>query len=256
MIFKNLQLKEFLDFYHNMYNCPDFMVDDPVSIPHKFTKYHDIEISAFLTAILSWGKRSQIIIAAQKLMKLMQHKPYEFILYSNEKELQAFNRYVYRTFNSTDLLIFIHNLKRIYSLYPTLEDAFLEGGVNLPLEVLISNFRRNFFRGMDLERTHKHLPDPLKGSAAKRMNLFLRWMVRHDANGVDFGIWKKLKPMQLICPLDTHSGATARKLGLLQRRQNDWKAAVELTNNLKLLDKEDPVKYDFALFGLGWYEKF
>ncbi len=249
-------LREFLDHKVKQYNSPDFLASDPIQIPHKFSLKEDIEISGFLTATIAWGNRKSIIKNASLLMDLMDHAPYEFIMGHTEGDLRALKSFVHRTFNGTDLQYFIRALKHIYTTHKGMEALFSNHAEKSTLQPAISNFKESFFYLPHQQRTQKHISDPLKGSAAKRINMFLRWMVRDATTGVDFGIWKSLNPAQLSCPLDVHSGNVARKLGLLTRKQNDAKAVAELDTNLRLLDQQDPVKYDFALFGLGVFEKF
>lgn len=240
------------------YNHPDFIGTDPIQIPRRFSKKEDIEIAGFLSSVIAWGQRTTIINNANRLMEKMDNSPHDFILNFRESDLKPFTQFVHRTFNGDDALAFLHSLRRIYlekdGLEFTLADAFSTEFENPGSGW--NRFKIEFFKSPHLKRTEKHLPDPLKGSAAKRMNMYLRWMVRSDANGVDFGIWKSIKPAQLYLPLDVHTSRVARKLGLLTRKQDDWKAVVELTENLRKLDPEDPVKYDFALFGLGAFEKY
>ncbi len=249
------ELKDFLDAKVILYNNPKFIESDPIQIPHQFTSKEDIEISAFLTATIAWGNRKMIIKNAQRMMDLLGNSPYDFIINHKEHHLERFEGFVHRTFNSTDIKQFIQSLKYIYLKYNGLE--FLFSNKDIPsLQHTIHNFKTVFFEIEHCSRTKKHISDPLKGSAAKRINMFLRWMVRNDNAGVDFGIWKTISPSQLSCPLDVHSGTVARKLGLLTRKQNDAKALTELDFALRELDAQDPVKYDFALFGLGVFEKF
>jgi uncharacterized protein (TIGR02757 family) len=253
-----IDLKQFLEEKYPQYNTPDFIAGDPVAVPHQFTKNADIEISGFLTAIISWGRREAIAKAGNYLMHLMGNEPAGFVKNASEAEIASLGRFVYRTFNGFDAQVFVHALRNIYKESGRLENAFFSPAMpNMPdISVAINRFKQRFFGMAEPGRSGKHLSDPLKNSAAKRINMFLRWMVRSDEHGVDFGIWKMISPSHLICPLDLHSGRVARRLGLLARKQNDWKAALELTRNLRQLDPNDPVKYDFALFGLGWYEKF
>ena len=240
--------RDFFETAHKRFNRPDFIPDDPVSIPHRYSRKEDIEIAGFLTAIISWGNRASILKNASNLMKLMDDVPADFIFHAKKKDLEKLDHFVHRTFQSTDLLAFVYALQQIYLHDGGLEQSFLHGETMMEK---ISNFKRIFFSFPHAGRTEKHLPDPLQGSAAKRINMFLRWMVRKDEQGVDFGIWKKISPADLICPLDVHSGRTARKFGLLLRRQDDWKSAMELTSNLRILDPADPVRFDFVLFGLS-----
>lgn len=251
-------LKEFLDIKAFQYNNPDFIESDPISIPHLFTKNEDIEIAGFLAAIIAWGQRPTIIKNGIRLVEWMDFAPHDFILNFTEKDLQPFKKFVHRTFSSEDCKFFPWSLKNIYQEHQTLENAFTRGFASSEPNVknAITLFRKRFFELDYPARTMKHIADPEKNSSAKRLNMFLRWMVRQDKTGVDFGIWKKIQPSQLVCPLDVHSGNTARKLGLLQRKMNDWQAAEELTTILKSFDANDPVKYDFALFGLGVFERF
>ncbi|QQU04899.1 TIGR02757 family protein [Myroides odoratus] len=248
------ELKEFLDEKVLLYNNPSFIVDDPVQIPHLYTQKEDIEIGGFLSATIAWGNRKMIIKNAHKMMELMGNSPYDFVMNHNEDHLDALAGFVHRTFNSTDFATFIQALQHIYRHHGGLEGVFSDS--SLPLQERISKFKTLFFEIQHQQRTQKHISDPLKGSAAKRINMYLRWMVRQDNAGVDFGIWKGISPSELSCPLDVHSGNMARKLGMLKRTQNDAKALLELDTALRELDPVDPVKYDFALFGLGAIEKF
>ena len=249
-------LKEFLDEMVVKYNNLKFIESDPVSIPHLFQRKEDIEISGFLVATIAWGNRTMILKNGLKLMNLMGNAPYEFIMNHTEDDLDRFDGFVHRTFNQIDLAYFIHALKHIYLNKGGLEPLFAARTTRFSTQPAISYFKQEFFSLPHPERTSKHISDPERGSAAKRINMFLRWMVRNDKHGVDFGLWNSLSPSQLSCPLDVHSGNVARKLGLLTRTQNDSKALEELDINLRAMDSEDPVKYDFALFGLGVFEKF
>ena len=250
------ELKEFLDAKVAEYNHPKFLESDPIQIPHKFTSKEDIEISAFLTATIAWGNRKSIINNATRLMELFDHAPSDFIRNHSTEDLVTLEHFVHRTFNGTDLKYFIQSLQHIYNNHQGLEHIFSKGVTTNSMQTSISNFKQVFFELPHPARTTKHISDPLKGSAAKRINMFLRWMVRDNSTGVDFGLWKSISPAVLSCPLDVHSGNVARKLGLLHRKQNDAKALLELDTNLRKLDAKDPVKYDFALFGLGVFEKF
>jgi len=250
------ELKEFLDTKVIQYNNPDFIESDPIQIPHRFSLKEDIEISAFLTATIAWGNRKMIIKNANRMIDLMGNSPFDFILQHDEYQLDKFNNFVHRTFNAVDLKYFVKALQNIYRNHDGLETLFKKKSQSHTLQISIHHFKKVFFEMDHPSRTEKHISDPLKGSAAKRINMFLRWMVRNDKTGVDFGIWKSLSPAQLSCPLDVHSGNVARKLGLIKRKQNDAKALLELDTNLRKLDAIDPVKYDFALFGLGVFEKF
>ena len=250
------ELRDFLDRKVEEYNRPEFLSSDPIQIPHKFSDRRDIEISGFLTATISWGNRKSIIKSSEQMMDLMDRSPYQYITQHAEADLNILDNFVHRTFNGSDLRYFVKALRHIYEVHGTMETIFSAHAETDSLQPAISAFR-SFFFGLDHEsRTTKHISDPSRGSAAKRINMFLRWMVRDAGTGVDFGLWNSLNPSQLSCPLDVHSGNVARKLGLLKRKQNDAKAVRELDKNLRLLDPLDPVKYDFALFGLGVFEKF
>ena len=251
-----IELKDFLDTKVIQYNSPKFIESDPIQIPHTFNKKEDIEISAFLTATIAWGNRKSIINNAKRLMLLLDNAPFDFVMNHQESDLDNLSPFVHRTFNGDDCIQFIKSLKHIYLKHNGLEYLFAKHSDKNSLQSSISKFKSVFFEIEHMQRTQKHVSDPLKNSAAKRINMFLRWMVRNDNTGVDFGIWKSISPNQLSCPLDVHSGNVARKLGLLKRKQNDGKALLELDTNLRKLDENDPVKYDFALFGLGVFEGF
>ena len=250
------ELKQFLDEKVIQYNQPKFIESDPIQIPHLFSKKEDIEISGFLTATIAWGKRQMIIKNAHRMMEIMGNSPYDFVINHQEKDLENIQNFVHRTFNVIDFKFFIKSLKNIYQNHYGLEAVFAENIQDNTVKNSIHQFKKVFFEIEHPQRTTKHISDPIKGSAAKRINMYLRWMVRQDQTGVDFGIWKSISPSVLSCPLDVHSGNVARKLGLLSRKQNDWKALTELDNNLRKLDPNDPIKYDFALFGLGIFEGF
>ncbi len=250
------ELKDFLDYKAEQYNTPAFIEDDPISIPHKFSRKEDIEIAGFLVATISWGNRKSIIKSGNRMIELMGESPYDFVMEYSPKQLNTLDDFVHRTFNHTDLKYFIKALKNIYIKHEGIENVFSKHATSESVQPAIHYFKQTFFEIAHPARTEKHLSDPLKNSAAKKINMYLRWMVRNDKKRVDFGIWKSIRPSQLSCPLDVHSGNVARKLGLLQRKQNDAKALSELDIALRRLDKRDPVKYDFALFGLGAYEKF
>ncbi|WP_430468270.1 TIGR02757 family protein [Winogradskyella ouciana] len=256
MKLKKTELKTFLDEKVNLYNNPKFIESDPIQVPHQFSTKEDIEIAGFLTATIAWGNRKSIINNAKRMMDLLDHSPFEFITQHQESDLDRFEGFVHRTFNSEDAKQFVKSLQHIYNKHGGLETVFSKHAEKASLQQSIHQFKKVFFEIPHLERTKKHVSDPLKNSAAKRINMYLRWMVRNDNAGVDFGIWKSLSPTQLSCPLDVHSGNVARKLGLLKRKQNDAKALAELDTNLRQLDPNDPVKYDFALFGLGVFEGF
>lgn len=253
-----IAIKSFLEEKGDLYNRPEFITVDPISIPHQFSKKEDIEITAFLTATIAWGQRATILKNASRLMQMMDNAPLEFILNHTKNDLKPFSKFVHRTFNGIDCIYFIQSLQNIYKKYGGLESVFtvyLKKKDTDPGNA-IHQFRKIFFALPYPSRTKKHIADPLANSSSKRICMFLRWMVRKDKRGVDFGIWKNIKMNQLACPLDLHSARVARSLGLLERKQNDWKAVMELTNKLKQFDPDDPVKYDFALFGLGINEKF
>jgi uncharacterized protein (TIGR02757 family) len=252
------EVKLFLDEKVAEYNHPGFISHDPISIPHQFSKKQDIEIAGLFAAVLAWGQRRTILNKCNLLMGMMDHSPYDFISNYEEHDLKPFTEFKHRTFNDIDTLYFLHWLKWYYSKYESLEDAFLSSGSsNEPIENRLVSFYNLFFSLPDFPvRTKKHIQTPARKSACKRLNMFLRWMVRHDDVGVDFGIWDNIKMSELICPLDLHVDRVARRLGLISRKQTDWHAALELTEVLRLFDPEDPVKYDFALFGLGVEEKY
>lgn len=245
-------LKQYLDEQVAVFNNPAFIMNDPISIPHRFTMKRDIEISGFVTAMLSWGNRTSIIAKSSVLMELMENEPFSFLKNSSDREFERFSNYVYRTFNADDCIFLLQSLQQIYRENESLEDILLHG-YQKDHDVFegIETLRNELLSTPHLSRSEKHLSSPAKGSAAKRINMFLRWMVRKDTAGVDFGIWNSIDQADLICPLDLHTSKTARKLGLLTRNANDRKAALELTGNLRRLDPKDPVKYDFALFGLS-----
>ena len=249
------EMYSFLEMKALQYNTTAFIDSDPVSVPHRFTRKEDIEIAGFLTATLAWGQRKSIIQKSLLLMQLLDEAPYDFIMNANLKDLKSIENFVYRTFNGADCLYFISALQHLYRDQGGMESAFT-ATFNEGAYSAISTFRDIFIRVGDPSRTGRHLANPLSGSAAKRINMFLRWMVRKDNKGVDFGIWNRIPADLLICPLDVHSGRVARKLGLLNRTSNDRKAAEELTTALRRFDPNDPVKYDFALFGLGVFEQF
>jgi uncharacterized protein (TIGR02757 family) len=249
-------LKPLLDEKAALYNQPFFIETDPISVPHRFSRKEDIEIAGFLVATIAWGQRKSIIISGLRLMEFMEWQPADFILNFSEKDLKPFSGFVHRTFNYADLEFFLYSLKNIYQEHGGLEQCFTKHFINTgSIKDAIIGFRKVFFGIPHPLRTLKHVSDPGTGSAAKRLNMYLRWMIRRDEAGVDFGLWKGISPAQLYCPLDLHSGRVARMLGLLKRKQNDWKAVEELTANLRKFKPEDPVLYDFALFGIGVFEK-
>nr|WP_315207834.1 TIGR02757 family protein [uncultured Flavobacterium sp.] len=250
------ELKSFLDEKVVQYNTLDFIESDPVQIPHLFSQKEDIEIAGFLSATIAWGNRKMIIKNSHKMMDLMGNAPYDFVMSHSENDLERLETFVHRTFNGQDFASFIRSLKNIYENHNGLESVYAKNQELKTMQNSISEFKKIFFEIPHQFRTQKHISDPLNNSAAKRINMYLRWMVRQDTKGVDLGIWKSISPASLSCPLDVHSGNVARKLGLLTRKQNDGKALAELDLKLRKFDPIDPVKYDFALFGLGIFEKF
>jgi len=248
-----IELKELLDDAMYRFNRQSFIETDPISIPHQFTLKQDIEISAFLAATIAWGQRITLIRNGNLLMEWMDRSPYEFIKNAGNKDLKQFKKFVHRTFNGDDCVFFIQRLHEIFLHHSSLEELFSTKDGSVKSGIVA--FRKHFLGTPFPQRTVKHISNPDAGSAAKRINMLLRWMIRKDERGVDFGIWDVFKPAQLICPLDVHSGSVARALGILHRKQNDWQAAEELTNRLKLFDANDPIKYDYALFGLGAFDK-
>jgi uncharacterized protein (TIGR02757 family) len=246
------ELKIFLDQKTVQFNRPEFIENDPISIPHSFSCKQDIEISGLFAAVLAWGQRKTIIRKCKELMERMDNEPYNFILHHKERDLKVFHDFKHRTFNSVDALYFIESLRSFYQNHQSLEEAFVIPLSESSIEKGLINFHHMFFSLEDHpHRTKKHLPTPERKSTCKRINMYLRWMVRQDDSGVDFGLWKKISPAQLICPCDLHVDRVGRKLKLIKRKQTDWQTALELTSNLRKLDPADPVKYDFALFGLG-----
>jgi uncharacterized protein (TIGR02757 family) len=252
---RNEDLKDFLDEAVLKFNNKNFVEADPVSIPHLFTKKQDIEIAGFLAATIAWGNRKSILKNGAKLMELMDMSPHEFVINANKKDLLKFEKFVHRTFNGTDCIFFLESLKNIYKKHDSLEEIFILKGTENESEFLLKNriinFRTAFLKTKHLSRSEKHISNPDTNSSAKRLCMYLRWMVRNDNKGVDFGIWKNIDPCELCLPLDVHTGNISRALGLLNRKQNDWKAVEEITLVLRTFDQKDPVKYDFALFGLG-----
>lgn len=253
------KLKDFLEKKVAEYNQPAFIPHDPICIPHRFTKKQDIEIAGFFASIFAWGNRTIIINKTTELMKLMDDAPHEFCLQPNAEELKRLLQFKHRTFNTTDLLYFVDFLHHHYTNNDSLETAFTKGmkEEDVTIENALTGFHNYFFSLEDAPaRTKKHIATPARGSTCKRLCMFLRWMVRNDGCGVDFGIWKTISPSQLICPIDLHVARVARQFNLIKRKQTDWLTALELTEELKKFDREDPAKYDFALFSLGVIEKF
>lgn len=268
------ELRLLLDSRVEQYNNEDFIELDPVSIPHLFTKKEDIEISGLLASIIAWGNRKMIVRNANRMMDLMGNEPYNFVMNADKKEMEALEGFCHRTFNHTDLQFFIFALRNIYANHGGLEKVFTNpitdrevageycenNNLNAPhisvAKRSIINFRETLLETEHLDRVTRHVSNPTANSACKRINMYLKWMVRNDEKGVDFGIWNGFGTENLICPLDVHTGRIGRKLGLITRNQDDWKSAEELTSHLRLLDPKDPVKYDYALFGLGIFEKY
>jgi len=250
------ELKDFLDAKAAKYNHPNFIATDPIQVPHLYSQKENIEIAAFFSATIAWGNRKSIINNALKLMQQMDNQPYDFILNASSVEKEKLRSFVHRTFNGDDCLFFVESLKNIYQNHGGLEIVFEKGfQIEKTVKSSLTYFFEIFFE-IGGERTRKHISNVEKGASGKRLNMFLRWMTRKDKSGVDFGIWDGIPTSALMLPLDVHTGNVARKLGLLQRKQNDWKAVEEVTANLRLFDPSDPIKYDFALFGLGAFEKF
>ncbi|MBE7169783.1 MAG: TIGR02757 family protein [Williamsia sp.] len=255
----NQHLIDFLNKKADEFNRPAFIADDPVSIPHRFTKKQDIEIAGFFAALFAWGNRTTILLKSRELMALMQEAPHDFVLSHRPADLLRLLHFKHRTFNATDILYLVEFLHHHYSQHESLQTAFTTGMQehDLSTEPALNGFYQTVFQ---LEHapahTRKHIASPAKGSTCKRLNMFLRWMVRKDDRGVDFGIWKEISPAQLVCPIDVHVARVAARFGLLTRKQLDWQAALELTASLRELDPDDPVKYDYALFGLGAEERF
>ena len=248
------ELKSFLDYKASTYESSDFIETDPISIPHQFSKKEDIEISSFLIATIAWGQRKTIIKNGQSIIEKMDKAPSEFIHHFTEDDLAPFESFKHRTFNAEDLIFFFKSLQNIYQNHGGLENIFSFHPNDM--KESIAHFRTIFFEIDGPDRTQKHVSNTTKGSSAKRINMFLRWMVRPSTAGVDFGIWKKIEAKHLMLPLDVHTGNVGRKLNLLNRKQNDWKSVQEISDNLRKFDANDPIKYDFALFGLGAFEDF
>ena len=250
------ELKEFLDEKVDKYNRPEFIISDPIQVPRQFNQKEDIEIAAFLAATISWGNRTAIIKNASRLIQMMGNKPHEFITEGTSIDFEKVGSFVHRTFNGQDCIYFMHSLKNIYQTHGGLQTVFETGyKKEESIKSALIYFHKVFFE-ISGERTRKHVANVENGASGKRLNMFLRWLIRHDKNGVDFGLWNGVPTSALMLPLDLHTGNVARKLGLLTRKQDNWKAVEEVTNELRRFDSEDPVKYDFALFGLGVFEKF
>jgi uncharacterized protein (TIGR02757 family) len=252
----SLELKEFLDYKVDQYNTKSFVEPDPISIPHRYTLKEDIEIAGLLVAIISWGNRKLIVENGHKMMNLIGNSPYDFVMSHKQSDFEKLEYCIYRTLNKTDLSYILKGLKHVYKSHGGIEEVFKRNATVDSLQPAIHQFKKTLFEIPHTPRTQKHIPDPMKGSAAKKINMYLRWMIRKDNKGVDFGIWNSIPQSILSCPLDLHSGNVARKLGLLTRKQDNAKAVLELDISLRKLDSLDPVKYDFALFGLGIFENF
>lgn len=250
------ELRDLLTAKHDQYNRPEFITGDPIQVPHSFSTKEDIEIAAFLTAAIAWGTRASIIRSANGLMDRMDRAPREFILSAQPRDLERLEGYVHRTFNSADLTWMVRGLHRIYSDHGGLEQVFTEGSRRGGVFGSLAHFRKTFVSFEQPGRSSKHISDVEKGSAAKRLNLFLMWMVRKDRHGVHFGLWDGISPKDLMIPLDTHVGRVARSLGMLKRKTNDWRSVEELTAELRKMDPEDPCRFDFSLFGLGLFDHF
>ena len=248
---KHNLLKALLDEAYDRYAHPGFIDADPIRIPKRFSKRTDAEVIGFLTATIAWGQRVTIIANAQRLVDLMDEAPHDFVMHASDAELARLDHFVHRTFNGTDARQFITSIRHLYTVYGGLENAFLEDRRMGDMGAAIARFKARFFEPAHPARTRKHVADPSKGSNAKRINMYLRWMVRPDDRGVDLGLWKRIPASALHVPLDVHTGRVARELGLLKRTQDDWKSVVELTEKLREFDPLDPVKYDIALFGIG-----
>ena len=258
---KQIAIQKILDQKVKQYNQLDFIEKDPICIPHQFKKQQDIEIAAFFAAVFAWGNRTTIINKSNELLNRMDHAPHDFVLNHTPKDLKKLLGFVHRTFNDTDALYCIEFFKHHFDRHPSLETAFFQnqftGGKIKKVEAALTHFQTYFMSLEDVpRRTQKHVSSPVSGSTCKRLNMFLRWMIRNDKQGVDFGIWKSIKPADLIIPIDVHVARVSRSIGILKRPQTDWQAALELTEYCRTLDPKDPVKYDFALFSLGVIEKF
>lgn len=251
-------LKRFFDEKVAAYNQPSFVAADPISVPHRFSLPQDIEIAGFFAAIFAWGNRTTIIAKSLELMQRFDNAPYRFLQEHTPADLKALATFKHRTFTPDDLYYFVERLRQHYSTHASLESAFTKGMLpgDTTIENALKGFHRHFFDGEHLARTRKHVSTPARNSSCKRLCMYLRWMVRRDKAGVDFGLWKNIQPAQLVCPVDLHVARVARRFGLMQRKQPDWQAALELTDYLRQLHPADPVRYDFALFGLGVIEKY
>jgi uncharacterized protein (TIGR02757 family) len=248
-------VKKLLDKKAYLYECPEFIENDPIQVPHKFTTKEDIEIAGFLTATIAWGQRISIIKSAKLLLSMLDNDPFSFISNAGDKEIKQFENYIYRTFRGDDCIFFLKSLRNIYLNEGGLEKVFTVGyNQKKSIYSALVHFHESFLMAPHLHRSEKHVPNVITKTAAKRLNLFLRWMIRNNDRGVDFGLWREIPVASLMIPLDLHTGNMARKLGLLIQKQNNWTAVEELTATLRQFDPEDPIKYDFALFGMGAYE--
>lgn len=248
----NAEIRELLERLYDRYDRPEFIPDDPISVPHRYADRADREIAGFLAATIAWGNRKSIVRNGHRMMRCMDDAPADFVRNASDRELEALTGFVHRTFNGSDLRDFVLALRRMEQLYGGLGGFFeTRYGATHDLPAVLAEFRREFFAAGHAPRCEKHLSSVVRGAACKRLCMFLRWMVRRDDRGVDFGEWTRIPTSALRIPLDVHVGDTARALGLLGRRQNDWRAVEELTAALREADADDPVRFDFALFGAG-----
>ena len=254
-MYTHSELYNFLEEKVKQYNHPRFIETDPIQVPRQFSKKENIEIAGFLSATIAWGQRTTIIKNAQRLVQGMDNDPYGFLINTTEDDWMHLSGFKHRTFNSSDLFFFLKSLQNIYKYHGGLENVFTSGfQIDETIYSALAYFRNVFFEIESPHRTQKHVSDVTRNSSAKRLNMFLRWMVRNDDSGVDFGLWQSIPASALMLPLDVHTGNISRGLGLLQRTQNDWKAVMEVAKKLVEFDPTDPVKYDFALFGIGAFE--
>lgn len=246
------ELKELLERLCDKYNRPEFIEGDPISVPHRYAGRADREVAGFFAATIAWGNRKAIVTSGHRMMRCMDDAPADFVRNASERELAALSAYVHRTFNGGDLRDFVLALRRMQELYGGI-GAFFESRYEATRSIpaVFAEFRREFFACDHAPRCEKHLSSVEKGAACKRLCMYLRWMVRRDDRGVDFGEWTRIPMSALYIPLDVHAGNMARALGLLARRQNDWRAVEEVTRALRGFDAADPVRYDFSLFGAG-----
>lgn len=256
-LFQFDELKDFLEIKYQQYNTREFIDSDPIQIPHSFTRKEDIEIAALLTSLIAWGKRAQIIKSARKWMELMDNAPYDFVTGATDADLRVFNNFVHRTLNASDAIFLVKALQKIYTKTNGLESICNSAWEqNANMKYVLASLRKALLSEDENNRAAKHISDVNRGSAAKRLNLFLMWMIRKDHIGVHFGLWKNIPKSALYIPLDVHVGNISRKLGLLERKNDDWAAVEELTTNLRLFDPNDPARFDFSLFGIGVFEDF